>query len=197
MRDDNRSTRAIRSSVASKRAPIPPFPAPRCSPIKGPRRRMFPRVLANALVLLACRGVMSAEAYQGLDQPAGPAVPRERVDLYGDRLPPGALARMGTLRFWLGVPISSIAFSPDGKNLAAASAGHGITLRVWDTSAGRTVHILPAPEIALPAGHGVREVTFASNGKTLGAACDDGCIRFWDRPSGRLARVLKAHERFV
>ena len=197
MRNDNRSTTANRSCGESRRTRILSFPSPRCSPIDGPRFGTFPRILASAIIVLAWCGIVLAEAYQRPDQPAGPPVPRERVDLYGDRVPAGAVARMGTLRFWLGVPISSIGFSPDGKNLAAASAGHGITLRVWDASVGRTVRILPAPEDALPAGHGVREVTFASSGKALAAACDDGRVRIWEWPSGRLRAFLNAHERFV
>ena len=184
MRDDGRSTTANRSRTVPRRTLIPSFPAPGCTRINGPRCWAFPHMLAIFFILMAWCRVAPGETSRGLVQAGKPEGPQTPVDLYGDRLPAGALARMGTLRFWLGVPISSIAFSPEGENLAAASAGHGITLRVWDTSAGRTVHVLPDPENALPAGDGVREVTFASNGKSLAAACDDGCVRIWEWPSG-------------
>ena len=45
---------------------------------------------------------------------------RRRTDVYGDPLPLGAITRMGTFRFWVKTPISSITFSPDGKSLAGA-----------------------------------------------------------------------------
>ena len=155
--------------------------------------------LAFLIVLVSWCCVAQGEPSEGTTQAGESQGPPERIDLYGDRLPAGAVARLGTLRFWLGHPISSVAFSPDGENLAAASAGHGTTLRVWDTSTGRTVHVLPAPEGALPEGSGVRMVTFSPDGKSLAAACDDGSVRIWEWPSGRLARVLKAagHDSFV
>jgi RNA polymerase sigma factor (sigma-70 family) len=64
---------------------------------------------------------------------------REGVDQYGDPLPPGAVARMGSVRFRM--PYESFyatAFSPDGKSLAAIdTAGH---VSLWDMSTGRPRH---------------------------------------------------------
>ena len=54
------------------------------------------------------------------------AVPASGQDLYGDPLPPGALARLGTIR--LHVCGKVLAFAPDEKAFAVASERYGAPL---------------------------------------------------------------------
>src|SRR4051794_23467211 len=68
--------------------------------------------------------------------PAPPA----RVDLYGDTLPPDAIARLGTVRFRHGSYVSSMALSPDGKWLAIA--GGVKTISIWDVATGKRTRLL-------------------------------------------------------
>src|SRR6516165_7651395 len=49
-----------------------------------------------------------------------PADVRPRVDSFGDLLPTGAMARLGTVRFRQGNTIHAVAISPDGKTIASA-----------------------------------------------------------------------------
>ncbi|HEY3997356.1 MAG TPA: hypothetical protein VGO93_00730 [Candidatus Xenobia bacterium] len=65
-----------------------------------------------------------------------PAVPREnKTDLHGDPLPAGVATRLGTIRLRHAGPSNVIAWSPDGKLLAAADAA-GPT-QLWDLSTGK------------------------------------------------------------
>ncbi|MFF3484346.1 helix-turn-helix domain-containing protein [Streptomyces sp. NPDC002701] len=77
------------------------------------------------------------------------------------------------------VPDSSVrgmAFSPDGRTVAAASA---LAVRVWDVATGRTRHRFtshPDPQA----------VTFGPDGRTVAAAGGDGLVQVWEVATGRV-----------
>src|SRR6266511_2052507 len=50
-----------------------------------------------------------------------PAPEQVRLDRHGDPLPPGAVARLGTLRFRAPDEANALAFAPDGKTIAVSS----------------------------------------------------------------------------
>ena len=54
-------------------------------------------------------------------------------DLHGDPLPPGTVARLGTVRWRGDISCNSLAFTPDGKTLSAWSAD----LFAWDVATGQ------------------------------------------------------------
>ncbi len=56
-----------------------------------------------------------------------------RRDKYGDPLPPGAVARLGTVRLRDPDELKALAFSADGGRVASASARR---VRVWDAATG-------------------------------------------------------------
>ncbi len=64
----------------------------------------------------------------------------EPKDLYGDPLPPHAIARIGTLRFRHPDGATSVAWLPDGKTLV--SAGGMGEIRFWDPETGRLRRVI-------------------------------------------------------
>lgn len=72
--------------------------------------------------------------------------------------------------------VMSVAFSPDGKFLAAAT---GNTVEIWDVAAGKRTAILR--------GHAyeVMSVAFSPDGKTLASGSDDETIKLWDVAAGK------------
>src|SRR5262249_29189355 len=103
-------------------------------------------------------------------------------------LPPGALARLGSVRFRQGGYILDLSLSPDGKTLAVASMGAGPhTLRLLDAATGRELRRLPPPR------HNVGHLVFSADGKLL-AGVSGYDVLFWDVATGQKLRELKGHE---
>jgi RNA polymerase sigma factor (sigma-70 family) len=74
---------------------------------------------------------IGAPADQGPPKPNQKANPR--IDVHGDPVPAGALARLGTLR--LRAANSHMAISLDGKDII--TVGSAMTVRVWDAATGQ------------------------------------------------------------
>jgi hypothetical protein len=83
------------------------------------------------------------------------------------------------------VSTHSLVFSPDGKLLASCARADAsddswadTTIRLWEVASGQellSIH-LPMP---------IYQVTFAPDGNTLAAACEDGTIRLWEVASAK------------
>src|SRR5438132_6294998 len=72
---------------------------------------------------------------------AGEGQPRAK-DLYGDPLPPGAVARLGTVRWRHGALVTFAAFLPDGKSVV--SAGDDGYIRLWEFPSGKEIRRIVA-----------------------------------------------------
>lgn len=100
-------------------------------------------------------------------------------------LPAGAVSRLGTSRFLNFGRVFSVAFSPNGKVLAAG-AWDG-TVHVWEVASGKEIHKFH--ETNGP----IRALAFSPDGKIL--ACDgkDSDIVLRDALSGKELRRLPGH----
>jgi WD40 repeat protein len=94
------------------------------------------------------------------------------LDVLGDPLPPGALVRLGTSRLRHNDIVTSVAYAPDGKQVA--STGNDGTIRLWDPASGK--------EQARLLGHAgsVYGLAFSPDGKTLASAGRDGLVCLWE-----------------
>ena len=147
--------------------------------------------------VLALTGLLVALQGDYWSSPAGSAQARQapehgrRADVYGDPLPGGAVARMGTLRFWIGPPITSIAFAPDGKTLTAAADYGSLSVPIWEANTGRVIRVLHGPPDVLPEDFMVRDVAFAHVGEPLATLNGDDTARIWAPNTGRTIRVFR------
>src|SRR5688572_7287000 len=80
--------------------------------------------------ILLAAGLLSAAATAWAQDPG-----KEATDRYGDPLPAGAVARLGTVRLRHTGWVLDAAFSANGRVLA--SFGGDRRLRLWDTADGR------------------------------------------------------------
>ena len=82
--------------------------------------------------------------------------------------------------------ISSLAFSPDGRRVAATMAGDGTEVR--DAHTGRLVARLPTDDVA-------RSVAFSPDGRLVAVGQIDGRVLLWSARDWRaVGRPVEAHE---
>lgn len=105
-------------------------------------------VVAGLALGLAPAGDPSARPpSKPVEEAKGPA---PLVDAFGDPLPPGAVARLGTVRFRTSDFPKHLAVSPDGKRLVSTAALQHSRLAVWEADTGRPVHEVELPGYPQP-----------------------------------------------
>src|SRR5436190_24177112 len=108
-----------------------------------------------------------------------------RTDDHGDPLPPGAVARLGTVRLRHvlrdGSGAASVVFSPDGKKVVS---GGDVGLRAWDVATGKDLGWFPTAARATAA-------HFAPDGRSLLTIDNEGSMRLWQAGTGKLPRETK------
>ena len=169
-------------------------------------------VVLIAVSVVAAGGGLAAVQFGEGEQPAvrqkvEPKVPpaldakkpaqinnQPRLDLLGDSLPTGAVARIGTVRLFRdiwqpstepGPPHleSYLAYTPDGKVLICSDYNKAIT--IWDTVTGKEIRRL------VPKDGKLLRFAVAPDGKTMvtfGRGSEE--MRLWDIPTGNEIRQI-------
>src|SRR5262249_54201831 len=98
------------------------------------------------------------------------------TDLHGDPLPLGALRRLGTVRLRHKESVSSVAFSPD-RRLVAAGTDSGV-IQFWDAATGKEARRIEGHDDRLTS------LAFSPDGKLL-ASAGSKSIYLWDVTTGK------------
>jgi RNA polymerase sigma factor (sigma-70 family) len=116
-------------------------------------------------------------------------------DAFGDPLPPGATARLGTVRWRHGAPVHFVAMLPDGKTVV--STANDRFVRIWDFATGKELQRIgpgPQADVPLPSG-AIRVIGFgrmsgdlvavSKDGKLLATRFDEPEIELWEVATGK------------
>ena len=106
------------------------------------------------------------------------------VDRYGDPLPPGAIGRIGCLRFHQGGSINCIFPSPDGRLLISNSVYGNPKVFAWDRASGKPLH-------EFPGNYEYKTIAVSSDGRIL-ATPQGQNVELWDIHAGTLIRKFQA-----
>ncbi len=105
-----------------------------------------------------------------------------RTDRYGDLLPEGAVARLGTVRFRPGYALQGAALSRDGKT--GVTVGGDGSIRVWEMATGKEIQ-----RLMVDRGYPVA-VAYSPDGRTVATIHQFGGIQFWDPATGKETRQI-------
>jgi WD40 repeat protein len=105
-----------------------------------------------------------------------------KPDRFGDSLPDGAVARLGSLRLRNDAPIRSAVFAADGKTLTVYD---GASLSFWDPATGKAVR-----RVAMKKMPQLRLSHLCADGKTLIASDLNNLLHIYDAATGAEQRTL-------
>jgi len=145
-------------------------------------------IINHSFVFLLLATISGAYAADQKNPLPGKSEPR--FDLYGDPLPSGAIARIGSIRL-RHAALSDLIYLPDGKTIL--SAGGDRILRYWDIATGK-----PMRNVNLQGASGPGTcVTLSPDGKTL-VAQDTQALVFWEVATGKeLKKLPIGNQNFV
>ncbi len=123
--------------------------------------------------------------------PEARAQHQNRTDQFGDPLPAGAIARLGTVRWCLDAFPHCMVVSQDGKVLLSANPDTGIS--AWDLATGRITR-------QFPVGRELRKkclpgsaLALSADGRTAALAGPEGTVCILDLDTGKEKQLCRGH----
>jgi RNA polymerase sigma factor (sigma-70 family) len=106
------------------------------------------------------------------------------TDRYGDPLPEGAVARLGTVRFNHGDGLNALYFSPASQTIISEGGG---VLRLWDAVSGKELRQFATAKPSFD-----DQTALSPDGKTLISLNQnvDDTLRVWDLAQGKEVRTV-------
>jgi len=170
---------------------------------------MTPMKLKLVMFSVLALGMLSAGGGLWVPEPAvgavadTPAKPDEGkgTDLHGDPLPPGAILRIGTVRFRHGQPITFVGFGADDKTIVSASMDG--TVRIWERDTGKEIRRIGTlnprgevmnddPSVFIFGDRSVRRgAALSADGKIIAHLANDQAIHLWDAATGKELHQIK------
>jgi RNA polymerase sigma factor (sigma-70 family) len=164
-------------------------------------------IKGKVVAVLLALGLAVGAAYAGYEAwvrqaPPGQQGPRAQrdpdkkeaadpaVDLPGDPLPAGAVARMGKDRWLHDIMARFVAFTPDGKKVVTVSVDR--TIRVWDFPSGKEIRRIHLPAPDLSAANPWQDAALSNDGKTIATWLPEkSSIYLHDLATGKQLQGLK------
>jgi WD40 repeat protein len=134
-------------------------------------------LLPAVLAIVLWKPLINPEGVAAADPDNSAKTASEATDSSGDLLPPGALARLGTVRLRHGEPVVALVFSPDSRTLVSAG---GDMVRLWDVATGKELQQCPHDLVCAAA--------FSRDGKTLASGSGTGTLAVWETATGKQLR---------
>jgi RNA polymerase sigma factor (sigma-70 family) len=138
-----------------------------------------------------------------------PEKKENRVDFYGDPLPEGAVARLGTVRWRHDGLVEFAAYLGEGSKIASAATDR--FARIWDRATGKEIRRFgPGPRTELPflsakaGGIGSfwskteqpNRVAVSADGTHLAAGFEPQVVEVWEITTGRKIATIKSEDKF-
>jgi WD40 repeat protein len=108
-----------------------------------------------------------------------------KQDSLGDPLPPGCVARLGTVRWRPDGRLAQVAFSADGKMIATGCGGDSTTVSIWDMATGKELARCVGHQKSTGATERVTGLVFSPDSRWLASGSSESKLRIWDAKTGK------------